>query len=76
MAAAGAACDKIELHNTCYGERYSAVQKIVAYDRGILGERGLLFSEEINKRYEEFRDFSGSSEARLPVERSDPQAHG
>jgi hypothetical protein len=46
MAAAGVACDKIELHNTYHGERYSAVQKIVAYDRRILGERGLLFSKK------------------------------
>jgi hypothetical protein len=75
MAAAGAACDKTELDDTYHGERYSAIRKIIAYNRGILDERGLLFSEEINKHYEEFRDFPSSSEARLPGEHSDSQAH-
>jgi phenol 2-monooxygenase len=66
MAAAGAARDEAELLDTYHCERYPAAQKIVAYDRGLFGERGLLSPEELNRRHEEFRDFSSGLKLDYP----------
>jgi phenol 2-monooxygenase len=58
MAAAGAAVDNKKLLSTYNGERYPVAQKLVAYDRALFGEQGILDTTKMMKFLEEFRDFS------------------
>jgi phenol 2-monooxygenase len=66
MAAAGAARDENELLATYSGERYPLAEQIVAFDRSLYGDHGLLAPEDLVKRHMEFLEFASGLKLDYP----------
>ncbi|KAI5381154.1 hypothetical protein J4E82_000354 [Alternaria postmessia] len=58
MAAAGIVRDEKALLTTYVGERYPIAQRLVAYDRTLFGEHGIVDPGEYLKQHERFKEFA------------------
>lgn len=66
LAISGAVRDKNSLLATYVGERLPVAQKLVAFDRTLFNDKGVLDPEEFQQRHTEFRKFSVGLELSYP----------